>query len=482
MNTKLTGKFIEILRTFSIKELKAFEKWLNSPFANPNKNLPRLLEKLKKHHPNYDHRFLTKERLFKHFFPKKKYNTDWLNNLLSQGYLQAERFLICQNTLQNKNLCADLLATEFQNRHLENSFFNLSNREANRLEEKEIKDWEDHLELLRLNRRLYHHPNQNPRMKPGSPTIVKMNDSLTLVYLLEKAMIINEMIFRNRILKNENHDIQKELKIWRTAAEGINNLTIEFYRKRFGYTEKNMVEEYFELREMFFERSQELNRQEQRIQIFSLINDTAFLKNRGKVDIAENLPLYKLGLKSGILLQQGKLTRVTFTTIVSISNHVEDFDFSEVFIKTHTKHLAPEIQKDGKNWALAHTSYRKGNLGNCLKILIENTFKNDYFQIVSKVLTLQTYFDLCVQDPSYQFYFFNLLDAFEKWIQREQKISKNNKTSLSRFSQKSRILIKYLHDVNSSEKNLENLFISGESVQAINWLKTRYHYVIKLKK
>ena len=159
------------------------------------------------------------------------------------------------------------------------------------MEEKLIKDWEDHVDLLRLHRRVYHHPNQNPRMKPGGQTIVEMGKQVDLVYLLEKAAIINEKLFRNRILKNENHDTEAELKIWLAASEGVAHPAIEFNKMRYGYQEETMLEQYFELRTAFLERYEELNEKEQKVHLISLLNDTIFFIKADLIDITESLPM-----------------------------------------------------------------------------------------------------------------------------------------------------------------------------------------------
>ena len=174
----LQTKFFTLLKTFSEEEIKAFELWLRSPWCNTNKNIGKLVDKIKKYHPTYEDKKLTKEKLFKKILPDGKFSDRRMNNLLSEGYLAAERFIIFQNLTKDENLKKDLLTKEFQNRHLDDWFFRDVNKEITRLEDKEIKDWEDHLDLLRLNRRVYHHPNQNPRMQPGGQTIVKMGDCL----------------------------------------------------------------------------------------------------------------------------------------------------------------------------------------------------------------------------------------------------------------------------------------------------------------
>ena len=102
------SKFVQTIKTFSIEELKSFEGWLHSPWCNSNKNLIKLLEKLKKHYPAFDHPKLTKEKLFKQVLPTGKFSDRRINNLLSEGYLAAERFMVFHNLSQNQNLQKDL--------------------------------------------------------------------------------------------------------------------------------------------------------------------------------------------------------------------------------------------------------------------------------------------------------------------------------------------------------------------------------------
>ena len=475
-------KFFKILQTLSAEELKSFEQWLSSPWCNTNKNLVKLLHAVTKYHPNYDHPKLTKERLFKKILPNGKFSDRRMNNLLSEGYLAAERFLIFQNLTQNRNLQNDLLTQELQNRHLEDWFFKNINKEITKLEKTEVKEWEDHMELFRLYRRVYHHPNQNPRMQPGGSTIVKMGEYIDLIYLLEKAAIINEKIFRNRILKNENHDVTLELANWRKASQGVDHLAIEFYRKRFDYTEEKMLEQYYKLRKTYLEEFENLNKKEQKIHLFSLINDTKKLIRRQSLDIGESLPLYKLGLKTEMIFTEGKLTHITYFTIVTVSNAKKDFEFTSHFIENYTKKVDTKYQDDVLNWANAHTAYRKENLLECLDILLNYQFKSTYFRLMTKSLTSQTYFDLYLENESYQTYLFNYFDSFEKWLQREKFSSATFKKGFLKFVQKSRTLAKLYSSADFYPEEIESLLEGESNVQATTWLSQRIEKVLRLKK
>lgn len=482
MNTVFASKFIVILKTLSEEELKTFEIWLKSPWCNSNKNLIRLFERIKKYYPQFDNQKLTKEKLFQQILPNGKFSHRRMNNLFSEGYLAAEKFIVLQNLSRNENLQKDLLTKEFQKRHLDDWFFRDGNKEINRLENKIVKDWEDHLDLLRLHRRIYHHPYQNSRMQPGGATIVKMGEQLDLVYLLEKAAIINEKIFRNRILKNENHEVEEELKKWKVASEGIEHPAIHLYTIRFSYTEENMIAKYADLRDDFFKTYTELNDKDQRIHLLSLSNDVNYLLRKNLLQLEEVLNIYKFGFLSKILPIDGNLTGITYSSVISISNSLKDFDYSEKFIKLNTDFLSPEVKGDARSWAIAHTAYRKGKLEDSLNILLTKNFKVFYFELLSKVLNLQVYFDLYLKDDSYQEYLFDFCNAFEKKILREKLLSQVKKESLSRFIQRSRELVKLSSEIELNEEKLKTFLTREKNIEARSWLLQKRDEILNTAK
>lgn len=481
MSSLFTSKFISTIKTLSKTELKAFDNWLKSPWCNSNKNLIQLLDKLKKYYPTFNNSKLTKEKLFKQVLPNGKYSDRRINNLLSEGYLAAEQFLIFNNLRSNQNLQKDLLSQEFQNRHLEDWFFRDINKEIKRLEDKPAKSWEDHFSLFQFHRRIYHHPNQHPRMQAGSKTIIRMKEELDLLYLLEKATIINEMIFRNRMLKNENHEVSFEVAKWQTASRGLEHLSIEIYFHRFEYTHENMLEKYNKIRDIFLERYKELPPKEQKVHLISLLNDTILLAKAKKISIAEGLPLYKLGLSTGILLHQDILPQSMYCTIVAAGNLIKDFEFSEMVIEKYSKKLKKNYQEDAYWWGKAHTAYRQDKLEQSLDLSLAHPFATPQFQLMMKVLTTQIYFDLHLKNDSYQSYLFNYFDAFEKSILRNKTRSETSKKGYLRFIQICRALAKYHIDVNFDLKKVKNLLINESNIQAPKWLAQKIEEVIALK-
>lgn len=481
MSRLWSTKFIRLLKTFDPEEIKAFEGWLRSPWSNTNKNLIRLLVKLKKYYPEFTDRKLSKEKLFHQVLPDGKFSDRRMNNLLSEGYLAAERFLIFQRFSQNDQLQQSLLIGEMQARDLNDWFVKLSEGEIDRLEALQIMEWEDHLNLYQLYRTVYQHPDLESRMQPGSSSIISMEQQLDLVYLLEKAAIINEKISRSRVLKGENHEVQAAIKKWELVTEGIQHPALELYKLRFAYTETDRWAQYQHLRKRVMDQLKMLNEKEQKIHLISLINDSMGFVKSGELDITALLPIYQLGLETGVLLNQGKISRATYTVVVIMSNTKGDFAYTRNFIDQFTGMLNDKIREDCYHWAKAHTAYWEQDLETSLNILQQYDFKTVFFQLFGRILITQVYFDLYLQDDSYQFLLFNHLDTFEKWLNRERLWSKQNKVSFLRFVQKCRALVKYYGAINFQPEQVEKLLENESNIQALNWLNQKKEAVLRLR-
>lgn len=482
MPTLFSTKFLLLLQTLAPSELTSLAQYLHSPYHNTNKNLPRLLTRLLPYYPDFSDPKLTKEKLFCQVLPKGKFSDRRMNNLMSEAYLAAEQFLVFQRFTREQGLQQQLLAEEFQARSLDEWFFRHSDREIKRLEAKEGKEWSEYLDLLRLQRRLYQHPSQQQHLQIRHTTIVKMGEQIDLLYLLEKAAIINEMIIRNRLYKAEQHNVSQELKKWLISSEGVQHPALDLYRMRFAYTEKEMLPQYQHLYAAFLERFDALNAQEQKIQLLSLLNDAKRLIKSGSLDITESLPLYQLGLNSGAVLNQGRLSANTYMSIVTASNTKGSFEFTADFVTNYTKCIPEGEREDCVVWAKAHSAYYQKDMKTCVEVLLGYDFQVPNFQLISRVLTTQAYFDLYLEDTSYQPYLFSFFDSFEKWLSREKFWSKSNHLGFLRFVQKCRTLARYHADADPKPEKMEQLFSDETNLQALLWLKQKREEVLHLKK
>ena len=97
------------------------------------------------------------------------------------------------------------------------------------------------------------------------------------------------------------------------------------------------------------------------------------------------------------------------------------------------------------------------------------------------MLATQVYFDLFLQDASYQEYLWQYFDTFEKWLNRDNTRSAPGKFAFLRFVQCCRTLARYYTDLSPKPARLENLLEREGNIQAMNWLKQKKEEVLKLK-
>lgn len=470
MSRIYSSKFVRLLKTFDPEDMKAFDVWLRSPWNNTNKNLIRLLASLGKYHPDFNDPRLTKPQLFQQVLPKGKFSDRRMNNLLSEGFLAARQYLVARQIGEDESLSRKLLAKSFLSRNLDHWFFKSEEEEIARLEAKDRKKWEDHLALFQLYRTLYHHPARAGAMRPGESPILAMDEQLDLIYVLEKAAVINERISRSKVMKEEPYDGQDAIRRWEMIADGVVHPSVDLYRLRFRYMEENQFEQYEKLRELVIRDLHLLNEREQKIHLISLINDSIRLVKATRLDITDLLPLYRVGLETKALMNNGTLSQATFSAVVTTSNTKGDFAYTHHLIDTYADKLEEQIREDGFHWAKAHTAYWQKDLPAALDILIEYQFTNFFFQLIGRVLTTQTYFDLYLKDDSYEILLFNYLDTFEKWLNREKVWSQSNKISFLRFVQICRMLARHYAAIEFKPNKVLHLLDRETNIQALNWL------------
>ncbi|MCB9352329.1 MAG: hypothetical protein H6573_33280 [Lewinellaceae bacterium] len=98
---------------------------------------------LKRYHPDFEDAKLTKEKLFRKVLPDGKFSDRRMNNLMSEGYLAAEKFLIFQRFSRNDGLQKGCWQMSFKaGIWTSGSSETLSTKLAD-WKKKEVKDWED---------------------------------------------------------------------------------------------------------------------------------------------------------------------------------------------------------------------------------------------------------------------------------------------------------------------------------------------------
>jgi hypothetical protein len=117
----LKSSLVEILRTFSKKDIAKFEDFVKSPYHNKKSNVVKLFLAIRKFAPEFDDTKLTKEEAWKKIFPAKNYNYGIMKNLIHDLTKLAEIYLSHENFNTGLNHDRHLLDSLFH-RQLFRSF------------------------------------------------------------------------------------------------------------------------------------------------------------------------------------------------------------------------------------------------------------------------------------------------------------------------------------------------------------------------
>ena len=88
------SKFIQILKTLDATEFRQFNRYLRSPVFTQSKDVLRLFNYIRKYYPSFGTEKLDRQLIFAKLFPKKKFDTARLSNLLFKLNKILEDYLI----------------------------------------------------------------------------------------------------------------------------------------------------------------------------------------------------------------------------------------------------------------------------------------------------------------------------------------------------------------------------------------------------
>src|SRR5689334_8259284 len=89
----LDYSFIEIYETFTREDIKAFKRFITSPYFNRSKKVVKLFDQVIKYHPNFESSSLTKEKLHAKVSPEIPYNDITMRRLLFDLQNLTEKYL-----------------------------------------------------------------------------------------------------------------------------------------------------------------------------------------------------------------------------------------------------------------------------------------------------------------------------------------------------------------------------------------------------
>ena len=128
--TGITG----LLKEFTCDELKALERFINSPYHNNSRKVILFFREIKKFYPDFADKKLTKEHISRKISPSLKYNDSTFRNLSADLMSLIEKFLIIEKAF-NGDYDTNILLLKSLIEKKQNNLFDINLRKGlNKLE------------------------------------------------------------------------------------------------------------------------------------------------------------------------------------------------------------------------------------------------------------------------------------------------------------------------------------------------------------
>ncbi|MCC6459452.1 MAG: hypothetical protein IT260_03210 [Saprospiraceae bacterium] len=125
--------------------------------------------------------------------------------------------------------------------------------------------------------------------------------------------------------------------------------------------------------------------------------------------------LYKPGLESGYLLENGVLPRFTYHNVVAAGLQTGDLEWVEFFIYQYKNTLEKQYRESAFSFNLARLEFARRHYGAVLDLLQKANYRDVLVNLATKTLLLKTYYELDAHDLLQSH-----LDAMQNYISRKR--------------------------------------------------------------
>jgi len=370
---------IYLLRTFSITELKRLEIFLKSPYHNRSKKIIKLFNVIKKYHPGFTNKKMTKEYLSEIINPGIAYKDSTMRDLMSTLLACIEEFL-CQEELNKSNSDKDIyLLRSLVEKNQEDLF----NKHLEKLDKKLEADGIDSVyfykkSLIEVNKINFSIINLHQK----SSSVIENSNQILISYMI---CIINYCVTEliNSYIKIMIIGSKFKINGQNTPLEiiecinlkgildllnktGKDNYILEIYLNLFlAFQNINDPGYYIKYKSLFMKHLKSLSKDEISYHFSMLISysmlNNSIPGNNYSYD-KELFQIHEIYLKNKIFIDKKSnyIDEDLYRNILHIALRLNEYRWILNFIKNYSKFLHPDKRENLDNLSFAEYYYNMG--------------------------------------------------------------------------------------------------------------------------
>ncbi|MEM6316290.1 MAG: hypothetical protein AAF960_01395 [Bacteroidota bacterium] len=458
------SKLIHHLKLLSAEELKRFASFVRSPYYTQSKDVIRLFNLLRKHHPHFSNKQVTKDRIFKRLFPKETYSDIKLRNLQSKLNKVVENYLLQLTFEQDEIAKRKALAKLYQQRNYTVAFQRATEQLLDDLDFLPFRDADYFLEKYGLERALYFWESPNSKK---AVWLNKAYDSLAAFSRLERLRLT--LYQKNRGIIYANQPTKVNL------FYNDNDLT-QLYEKFLDLLEKPTLIAFEDAKISFFKNKEKLRKEDQQSLLVVLINHAKLAIRTEQTELEATIfSLYKLGIEEEILFDNGTLNEILFINIVMFGSKLTKFTWVEDFLQKYATRITGNNSKEIATLGKAIYHFFKKNYTQATHLLATLKFDNKLLELSARTLSLRCFYELFSKDSTLYDYLLAALQAYQKFLERDLSFHAEKVIAYQNFSKLlAQLIPAQLKMYGSREKAvLLQLLATTKPLTAASWLREK---------
>jgi hypothetical protein len=465
---------VKILRTFSKKEMKSFEKYLSSPYFNTSEATLKLFIVIKDFYPEFIGPHFTKEKLFARVYGKRKYSKDLMNKLASNLIKLSLGFIaINNNTLEQYNLLRGL-----RQKKLYNLFRSVFMKISKELERENVNEGDTIYQMLinmensNFNLDIDNYSDlEISNMRFFELNTLHFIDRLAAYYIEKTNVAITSEEENKKIIHLLNDSINYENLFEKIAGSDL------YHKKRLSHilsmillrkTRNEML--YNELKASLFDTP---------LTDFSIINlgyiylldfITYKIKEGDESYFRERHQIYKKIEQDYFAPGQVKIIFTFFRNFILSGINCRDFEWARYVLEKYINDIEGKGNTGIKSYFEALISYHAGDFEGALTYINRFDLKKivmDKFNVSFDIrfLRFKIYYEMDYIEEA-----LSMIDSFEHFLKKDRRINKNVKPSYIGFTKYYKKLLQFKIKENYTSAGIIRDKIMKDKVHEMKWL------------
>lgn len=416
----IKSKPVLILRNFSQKEFRDFEKFLSAELFPSWMYLQQLIKIIRPYFPALDAPALEKKKVFRKLFPEDAFDENKMRHVLSDFAKALEEF-IAYRELHADPIRKKLLLLDYYRRNGPEKYYIQIYEDTLKMQQKApIKDALWFFNQYQLEEKAYIH-SQHQKSRSLDSNLQTLSDYLDLFYITNKLKHSGEMLTREMLLKvsYQKPFLQEVVHHVRDASFSNYPAVSVYHLIVLMHLEPGDDSHYRNLLLLLDQNKETFTREELVDMYVFAQNYCTHQINSGRPEyLREIFALYKKMIELDAIFENGFVRPHVFKNIVTVGIRLDEYVWVEEFIGQYKDKLDPRHREHAVNYNMAWLFYARKEYKKALRHLAHAEMMDVFYQLGARCLQLKIYYET-MEEIS----FYALTDSFYVYLRRNEQIA-----------------------------------------------------------